>query len=113
MQTLLGASLGEFSGMNVNTDGILSFLYLVFIRLTCGYTSYIMLFHICLSALCHLCLCQSNYCLFLGWIVLNEKMTIIIFAASLIIIAGVVLVKMGSDRQNNTSEEITEAAESI
>lgn len=100
LQTLLGAILGEVSELSVTTNGLLAYLYLVFFGSLLGYASYIYaISHLPVSLVSTYAYINPIIALFLGWLILNEPLNIYIFIASIIILAGVYLVKTGTEQQ--------------
>ena len=99
-QTILGSFLGEWSGISLHMDGVISFFYLVFIGSMFGYGSYIYAIeHLPLSLVSTYAYINPIIALFLGWLVLDEKLNLPIIIAAVIIIAGVIIVKQGARRQ--------------
>jgi drug/metabolite transporter (DMT)-like permease len=96
VQVFLGSLLGEWSEFHFTQDSFYAFAYLVLIGSLFGYTSFI-------YAIAHL----PIIALYLGWLVLNEEINIILFAATALILGGVVIVKMGHERikaKNKTAQ---------
>jgi drug/metabolite transporter (DMT)-like permease len=99
-QTLLGLILGESGEISLNTNGLLAIGYLIFIGSIFGYGSYIYAIeHLSLSLVSTYAYINPVIALFLGWLVLNEKLDFIILLATIIIIAGVIIVKQGVKKQ--------------
>ena len=104
-QTILGSFLGEWSRISLHTDGVISFFYLVFIGSMFGYGSYIYAIeHLPLSLVSTYAYINPVIALFLGWLVLDEKLTLAIIIAAFVIITGVILVKQGAKKQKRLSE---------
>jgi drug/metabolite transporter (DMT)-like permease len=100
LQVLLGAVLGEFTGLHLTSSGIISIAYLVVVGSIFGYGSYIYAIdHLPLSLVSTYAYVNPIIALFLGWIFLDEQLNIFIVIASVVIISGVVLVKMGSSKK--------------
>ncbi len=99
-QTILGSFLGEWSRISLHTDGLISFFYLVFIGSMFGYGSYIYAIeHLPLSLVSTYAYINPIIALFLGWLVLDEKLNLPIIIAAAVIIIGVIIVKQGAKRQ--------------
>jgi drug/metabolite transporter (DMT)-like permease len=95
--TILGISLGESSSFHFSQDSLIAFVYLIIFGSIIGYTSYIYaVAHLPVSLVSTYAYVNPIIALFLGWFVLNEKVTIEIFMAAAIILAGVALVKRGT-----------------
>ncbi|MDQ7817565.1 MAG: EamA family transporter [Melioribacteraceae bacterium] len=95
--TILGISLGESSSFHFSQDSLIAFVYLIIFGSIIGYTSYIYaIAHLPVSLVSTYAYVNPIIALFLGWLVLNEKITIEIFIAAAIILAGVALVKRGT-----------------
>lgn len=100
LQVLLGTILGEFSALHFTQSGVLSLAYLVVFGSIFGYGSFIYAIeHLPLSLVSTYAYVNPIIALFLGWIFLNEQLNIFILLASIVIIAGVVLVKIGSNKR--------------
>lgn len=94
--TLLGALLGEFSVFTFETKSTIALLYLVFAGSIVGYGSYIYaIAHLPLSLVSTYAYINPVIALFLGWLVLDEKLDLLTIIASIIVFAGVALVKRG------------------
>jgi drug/metabolite transporter (DMT)-like permease len=100
LQVLLGAVLGEFTGLHFTPSGIISLAYLVVVGSIFGYGSYIYAIdHLPLSLVSTYAYVNPIIALFLGWIFLDEQLNIFIILASVVIISGVILVKIGSSKK--------------
>ncbi len=89
--------LGEFSNFNFTPDGFYAFVYLIIIGSLLGYASYIYaIAHLPVSFVSTYAYINPIIALFLGWIILNETISMNIILATLIILAGVMMVKKGS-----------------
>ena len=100
LQIILGAVLGEFTGLHFTQSGVISLAYLVVMGSIFGYGSYIYAIeHLPLSLVSTYAYVNPIIALVLGWIFLNEQLNIFILLASVVIIAGVVLVKIGSNKR--------------
>lgn len=104
-QTILGSLLGEWNAISLHTDGLLSFFYLVFIGSMFGYGSYIYAIeHLPLSLVSTYAYINPIIALFLGWLVLDEKLNLPIVIAAVVIITGVIIVKQGARRQKLSAD---------
>ena len=100
LQIILGAVLGEFNGLHFTQSGLISLAYLIVFGSIFGYGSYIYAIeHLQLSLVSTYAYVNPIIALVLGWIFLNEQLNIFILLASVVIIAGVVLVKIGSNKR--------------
>ena len=107
-QTILGSFLGEWSGISLHMDGVISFFYLVFIGSMFGYGSYIYAIeHLPLSLVSTYAYINPIIALFLGWLVLDEKLNLPIIIAAVVIIAGVIIVKQGARRQKLQAKNLS------
>jgi drug/metabolite transporter (DMT)-like permease len=97
-QTLLGILLGELPQVNLSQEGILSLSYLIIFGSILGYGSYIYAIeNLPLSLVSTYAYINPIIAVFLGWLVLDEKLNLYMILAALLIIAGVMLVKKGSE----------------
>ena len=96
VQTITGLSLGEFSKFSFDTGSLIAFIYLFAIASLIGYSAYIyMITHLPLSFASTYAYINPVIALFLGWLVLNEKLNLLIFIGAAVILTGVVVVKKG------------------
>lgn len=99
IQTILGFILGEASAVEFTAAGLLSFAYLAMVGSIFGYGSYIYaIAHLPLPLVSTYAYINPVIAVFLGWLILNERLDFIIIISALIIIAGVILVKQGSQK---------------
>lgn len=97
-QTLLGIILGEISRVSFNQEGIYSLAYLIVFGSILGYGSYIYAIeHLPLSLVSTYAYINPIIAVFLGRLVLDEKLNLYVILAAVLIIAGVMLVKKGSE----------------
>jgi drug/metabolite transporter (DMT)-like permease len=97
-QTLLGILLGEFSGIKFSHEGILSLAYLIVFGSILGYGSYIYAIeHLPLSLVSTYAYINPVIAVYLGWLFLDEKLNLYMILAAVLIIAGVMFVKKGSE----------------
>jgi drug/metabolite transporter (DMT)-like permease len=94
--SVIGISIGELPRLNFEIKGMLSLGYLVVIGSLVGYTSYIYaIAKLPLSLISTYAYINPVIALFLGWIVLDEKLNFQIAIAAAVILAGVFTVKKG------------------
>lgn len=97
--TALGLILGEGSEFHFTTSGFYAYLYLVIFGSLIGYGSYIYaIAHLPISLVTTYAYVNPIIALFLGWLVLDEQISIWIVLAAAIILIGVTLVKKGSEK---------------
>ncbi len=95
----IGISIGELPRLNFEITGLLSLAYLVIIGSLVGYTSYIYAIDkLPLSLVSTYAYINPVIALFLGWLILGEKLSFQIAIAAAVIIAGVFIVKQGAAR---------------
>lgn len=100
LQIILGGALGEFSNLHFTQSGLMSLGYLIIMGSIFGYGSYIYAIdHLPLSLVSTYAYVNPVIALILGWIFLSEELNVFIIIASAIIILGVVLVKIGSNKK--------------
>ena len=98
--TGLGIILGEPSQLHFTENGTLALAYLIVFGSIFGYGSYIYsISHLPLSLVSTYAYINPVIALFLGWLLLDERLDFIILIAAVIIIAGVIMVKRGSKKQ--------------
>lgn len=98
--TALGLFLGESSQFHFTSTSLMAYLYLVVFGSLIGYGSYVYaIAHLPVSLVSTYAYVNPIIALFLGWLVLDEPMTIWIVFASAIILAGVTFVKKGSEQK--------------
>lgn len=108
--TLLGAILGEFSVFTFETNSTLALIYLIFVGSIVGYGSYIYaVAHLPLSLVSTYAYINPVIALFLGWLILDEKLDSLTIFASIIVFAGVALVKRGDSL--NKKKQLIPASE--
>jgi drug/metabolite transporter (DMT)-like permease len=95
----VGVSIGELPRLRFEINGLLSLAYLVVVGSFIGYTSYIYaIAKLPLSLISTYAYINPVIALFLGWIVLDEKLDFQTAIAAAVIIAGVFIVKQGTAR---------------
>lgn len=98
--TTLGLLIGESSQFHFTNSSLMAYLYLVVFGSLLGYGSYVYaISHLPVSLVSTYAYVNPIIALFLGWLVLDEPMTIWIVFASVIILAGVTFVKKGSEQK--------------
>ncbi len=99
--TTLGLFLGEGSQFHFTTNSFYAYLYLVFFGSLLGYGSYVYaIAHLPISLVATYAYVNPIIALFLGWLILGEQISIWIVIAAVIILAGVTLVKRGSEKNS-------------
>jgi len=100
----VGVSIGELPRLRFEINGLLSLAYLVVVGSFIGYTSYIYaIAKLPLSLISTYAYINPVIALFLGWIVLDEKLDFQTAIAAAVIIAGVFIVKQGTARLKSPS----------
>ena len=101
--SMIGISIGELPRLSFEINGLLSLAYLIVIGSFVGYASYIYaLAKLPLSLVSTFAYINPVIALFLGWVILDEKLNFQIAIAAAVIIAGVFLVKHGATRLKNS-----------
>jgi drug/metabolite transporter (DMT)-like permease len=97
--SVVGILIGELPRLNFEIIGLLSLAYLVIVGSLVGYCSYIYaIAKLPLSLISTYAYINPVIALFLGWIILDEKLNFQIAIAAAVIIAGVFIVKKGTSR---------------
>ena len=97
--TALGLILGEGSKFHFTNSSFYSYLYLVILGSLVGYVSYVYaIAHLPVSLVATYAYVNPIIALFLGWLVLNEKISLWIVFAAVVILIGVTLVKKGNGK---------------
>jgi drug/metabolite transporter (DMT)-like permease len=97
LQTLLGFALGEQNSFQLTQNGFFALAYLIVFGSILGYASYIYsVSNLPLSLVSTYAYINPVIALLLGWYFLDEPLTITVFIAAGLILAGVSLVKRGS-----------------
>jgi drug/metabolite transporter (DMT)-like permease len=98
----IGICIGELPRLSFEINGLLSLAYLIVFGSFVGYASYIYaLAKLPLSLVSTFAYINPVIALFLGWIILDEKLNLQIGIAAAVIIAGVVMVKKGTAKLKN------------
>jgi drug/metabolite transporter (DMT)-like permease len=101
--SVIGISIGELPRLTFEINGLLSLAYLIVLGSFVGYASYIYaLAKLPLSLVSTFAYINPVIALFLGWIILDEKLNFQITIAAAVIIAGVFIVKQGAARLKDT-----------
>lgn len=97
LQTALGLILGEHNNFHLTQNGVLALGYLIVFGSILGYASYIYsVTKLPLSLVSTYAYINPIIAILLGWYVLNEPLTVTVFIASGLILAGVAMVKRGN-----------------
>ncbi len=97
--SLLGIIIGESSNLHLTQNGVFSFLYLLVFGSFIAYGSYIYaVANLPVSFVSTYAYINPVIALFLGWLILDEKLNYTIMIGAIIILIGVYIVKIGSDR---------------
>lgn len=97
--SLFGLLLGEGSQFHFTSSSFYAYLYLVIVGSLLGYGSYVYaIAHLPVSLVATYAYVNPIIALFLGWIVLDEKISVWVILAAVIILIGVTLVKKGSEK---------------
>jgi drug/metabolite transporter (DMT)-like permease len=100
----VGISIGELPRLRFEINGLLALAYLVVVGSFIGYTSYIYaIAKLPLSLISTYAYINPVIALFLGWIVLDEKLDFQTAIAAAVIIMGVFIVKQGTARLKSPS----------
>jgi drug/metabolite transporter (DMT)-like permease len=100
--SVIGISIGELPRLSFEINGLLSLAYLIIFGSFVGYASYIYaLAKLPLSLVSTFAYINPVIALFLGWIILDEKLNFQIAIAAAVIIAGVFIVKQGASGLKN------------
>ncbi|MBI3125230.1 MAG: EamA family transporter [Ignavibacteriales bacterium] len=97
--TIFGLVIGEASQFHFTNSSFLAYLYLVIFGSLLGYGSYVYaIAHLPVSLVSTYAYVNPIIALFLGWLVLDESISIWVVIASVVILSGVTLVKKGSEQ---------------
>lgn len=100
----VGGMAGEFSRLHFNPKGFAAICYLMVFGSIIGYGSYIYaLAKLPASIVSMYAYINPVIAVFLGWLILNERLDWMVGAATLIIVAGVVLVKTAPQQKAPTA----------
>ncbi|MDP2038494.1 MAG: EamA family transporter, partial [Ignavibacteria bacterium] len=100
--TIFGLLLGEANQFHFTNSSFLAYLYLVVFGSLLGYGSYVYaIAHLPVSLVSTYAYVNPIIALFLGWLVLDEPISIWVVIASVVILAGVTFVKKGSEQSSS------------
>jgi drug/metabolite transporter (DMT)-like permease len=98
--TVLGLIIGEGNKLHFTSSGFYAYLYLVIFGSLIGYSSYVYaIAHLPISLVATYAYINPIIALFLGWLVLDEKISHWIVIAAVVILCGVMMVKKGSEKK--------------
>jgi drug/metabolite transporter (DMT)-like permease len=98
---------GDFSRVSWTARGVSAVLYLVVCGSWIGYTAYIWLIeHVPTSKVSTYAYVNPVVAVFLGWLVLHEKVDHFIVIGSAIVIVSVILVTSAKVREKTVAEEL-------
>jgi drug/metabolite transporter (DMT)-like permease len=104
---LFALAAGDFSRVSWTTRGVSAVLYLVVCGSWIGYTAYIWLLeHVPTSKVSTYAYVNPVVAVFLGWLVLHEKVDHFIVIGSAIVIVSVILVTSAKVREKTVAEEL-------
>jgi len=107
--TLIGGLSGEFSQFTFDPKGIAALVYLMIFGSLIGYSAYIYaLAKLPTATVSTYAYINPVIAVFLGWLVLDERLDWVVVLATVVILMGVLLVKKGASRPHTTSKETTE-----
>ncbi len=96
--------------MVITRRGMLAVLYLVVFGSWVGYTAYIWLLnHVPTPKVATYAYVNPLVAVFLGWLVLNERLDAFMFAGTVIIVAGVALVTTAKVHESSGEEAVVVA----
>jgi drug/metabolite transporter (DMT)-like permease len=97
--TIVGLLLGEAGNFHFTSTSFYAFIYLVIAGSLVAYGAYVYaVAHLPISLVATYAYVNPVIALFLGWLILDEKITIWVVLAAFVILAGVMLVKKGSEK---------------
>jgi drug/metabolite transporter (DMT)-like permease len=102
--SMVAVFTGEYHRVVVTRRGMLAVLYLVVFGSWVGYTAYIWLLkHVPTAKVATYAYVNPLVAVFLGWLVLNERLDAYMFAGTVIIVAGVALVTTAKIHDSSAS----------
>ncbi len=102
--SLLGVIIGESSYLHLTQNGVFSFLYLLVFGSFIAYGSYIYaVANLPVSFVSTYAYINPVIALFLGWLILDEKLNYTMIIGAIIILIGVYIVKKGNDARTKMS----------
>lgn len=97
--TAFGLFLGEAGSFHFTTSSLYAFIYLIIAGSLVAYGAYVYaVAHLPISFVATYAYVNPIIALFLGWLVLDEKISIWVMLAAVVILSGVMLVKKGSEK---------------
>jgi drug/metabolite transporter (DMT)-like permease len=104
---LLALVLGDFSRVSWTTRGVSAVLYLIVCGSWIGYTAYIWLLeHVPTSKVSTYAYVNPVVAVFLGWLILHERVDRFILTGSLIVVLSVILVTSAKVKERAAAEEL-------
>jgi drug/metabolite transporter (DMT)-like permease len=104
---LLALVLGDFSRVSWTTRGVSAVLYLIVCGSWIGYTAYIWLLeHVPTSKVSTYAYVNPVVAVFLGWLILHERVDRFILMGSLIVVLSVILVTSAKVKERAAAEEL-------
>ncbi len=104
---LFAIAAGDFSRVTWTTRGLSAVLYLVVCGSWIGYTAYIWLLeHVPTSKVSTYAYVNPVVAVFLGWLILHERVDRFIFMGSVFVILSVIIVTSAKVSEKNVSEEL-------
>jgi len=104
---LLALALGDFSRVAWTTRGVSAVLYLVVCGSWIGYTAYIWLLeHVPTSKVSTYAYVNPVVAVFLGWLILHERVDRFIVMGSVIVVLSVILVTSAKVKETMVAEEL-------
>jgi drug/metabolite transporter (DMT)-like permease len=98
--TAAGLLAGESGTFHFTSSGFFAFIYLIIAGSLIAYGAYVYaVSHLPISLVSTYAYVNPVIALFLGWLILDEKITIWVVLAAFVILAGVMLVKKGSEKK--------------
>lgn len=98
--TIVSGALGEYPRFHFTQDSLLAFLYLLVFGAFIAYGAYIyVISHLPISFVSTYAYINPVIALFLGWLILDEKLNTAIIIGALIILLAVYIVKRGSTKE--------------
>jgi drug/metabolite transporter (DMT)-like permease len=106
---LLALALGDFSRVSWTTRGVGAVLYLVVCGSWIGYTAYIWLLeHVPTSKVSTYAYVNPVVAVFLGWLILHERVDRFIVMGSVVVVLAVILVTSAKVKESGAREEVPE-----
>jgi drug/metabolite transporter (DMT)-like permease len=107
---LFALAVGDFSRVAWTARGLSAVLYLIVCGSWIGYTAYIWLLeHVPTSKVSTYAYVNPVVAVFLGWLILHERVDRFILMGSVIVVLSVILVSSAKVSENNVAEELPAA----